>query len=350
MTSQQKSKKMNPILSLLWWCAGVTPNLLKEWPTEWSKYTTIGFSVLTTALLAAISSAYAVYIVFKSYWPAIIIGVVWSLIILNLNRLIVSTLSTPSKGGSQLAVFTELLLKALPRFLLAIAIAVVISKPLEIVLFQKEIQEQIYQQHSAALETTKQLIAVRETEIANLNESLKFESQRLSKLSEAYFKELDGTGGTGRSGLGPVSRERLDQLRLAEKEFKAERDRIEEGLIQKTSELAALKSQEEDLARTLQSAQSSFLSRFETLANLAKSDRRIMLTNFFIVVLILLLEVSPILIKLWTPKGPYDEVQSRADAVFNNEISQSATQLDLKLREALSEALDKSFLKHRQQS
>src|SRR6185503_17072794 len=39
----------------------------------------------------------------------------WSLMILKLDRLIVSTLSTPCKGRSQLAIFTELLLKAPSR-------------------------------------------------------------------------------------------------------------------------------------------------------------------------------------------------------------------------------------------
>src|ERR1051325_2295064 len=126
-SSKRTDRKMSPILSLLWWFAGATPSLLKEWPTEWSKYTGIGISVLTTALLAAISGGYVFYTVSNSFWLALIVGVVWSLIILNMDRIMVSTLIASNEKESQLAALTEQLLKALPRVILAIVIALVIS-------------------------------------------------------------------------------------------------------------------------------------------------------------------------------------------------------------------------------
>ena len=61
-------------------------------------------------------------------------GLIWGLLIFNLDRFIVSTIK---KNDSKWKEF----LQAFPRLILAMIIAIVISKPLELKIFEKEINQ-----------------------------------------------------------------------------------------------------------------------------------------------------------------------------------------------------------------
>ncbi|MGZ5134863.1 MAG: DUF4407 domain-containing protein, partial [Flavitalea sp.] len=50
--------------NFLWWCAGAHQKLLREFPSENSKYTGLGGVILATFVLAALSSGYAIHSVF----------------------------------------------------------------------------------------------------------------------------------------------------------------------------------------------------------------------------------------------------------------------------------------------
>ena len=108
-------------------CSGSDKNLLENCSEgEKTKFAGIGATVFFTAVMAFLASTYALFTVFDSVYPAIAFGLVWSLLIFNLDRFIVSTIR-------KRADFSAEFLQATPRILLAIIIAIVISKPLEIV-------------------------------------------------------------------------------------------------------------------------------------------------------------------------------------------------------------------------
>ncbi|MFT6971571.1 MAG: hypothetical protein ACJAXX_002145, partial [Roseivirga sp.] len=137
---------MQQLKEFFWFCAGVNRSLIKRCPTDTSKYTGIGAAVFFTGLLAALSGGYAIFTVFDSVGWAIGFGLLWGLIIFNLDRFIVSTMRKQKKA------FARELLTASPRIVLAIMLAIVISKPLELKIFSKEIdrklvtlEEEIYQ-------------------------------------------------------------------------------------------------------------------------------------------------------------------------------------------------------------
>ena len=114
-------------------CSGVDKNLLQGCSEgEQTKYVGIGATVFFTAIMAFIASAYALFTVFDSVYPALLFGIVWGLLIFNLDRFIVSTIRKRDN-------FFNELIQASPRIILAIIIAIVISKPLEIKIFEKEI-------------------------------------------------------------------------------------------------------------------------------------------------------------------------------------------------------------------
>lgn len=119
----------------LWTCAGVNKKVLRQCPTEYAKYAGIGGTILFTALMAMLSGGYAIYTVFDNSQVAVMFGVFWGLLIFNLDRFIVNTMYSDGKVTISWKEFTS----GLPRIIIAIFLGIVISTPLELKIFEDEI-------------------------------------------------------------------------------------------------------------------------------------------------------------------------------------------------------------------
>ena len=101
--------KWNNLLNeFLWLCAGANRKVLRQCPTEHAKYAGVGGTILFTAILACLSGGYAIYKVFadevyntatkmfetdiSAMCIAIIFGIIWGLMIFNLDRFMVNTM------------------------------------------------------------------------------------------------------------------------------------------------------------------------------------------------------------------------------------------------------------------
>src|SRR5689334_8430677 len=116
-------------------CSGAEPSILDD-PrclTDRTKYAAIGATVLSTAVLASLSGGYAMYKTFQSGPKAVALGLLWGIIIFNLDRYIVSSLqrqridpSVSPKERRKIRLREFYL--ALPRLALAILISFVITR------------------------------------------------------------------------------------------------------------------------------------------------------------------------------------------------------------------------------
>src|SRR5690606_4902752 len=131
---------MEKLTQFFWWCSGVHQSTLAKYPAEHSKYVGIGATIFFTGLFAALSGGYALYFVFSgapfSIAYALLFGLLWGLAIFNMDRYIVSSINKNASGFKQF-------LQATPRILLAVLIGIVIARPLELKVFDKEIREQL---------------------------------------------------------------------------------------------------------------------------------------------------------------------------------------------------------------
>ena len=133
---EDKEIKWGGLLNeFLWTCAGVNKKVIRQCPTEYAKYAGIGGTILFTALMAMLSGGYALFTVFKHQYAAIIFGFFWGLLIFNLDRLIVNTMYSDGKVTISFKEF----MCALPRIIIAIFLGVCISTPLELKIFESEI-------------------------------------------------------------------------------------------------------------------------------------------------------------------------------------------------------------------
>ena len=286
-------------------CSGADKNLLEGCSEgEQTKYVGIGATVFFTAVMAFIASAYALYTVFDSVYPALLFGLVWSLLIFNLDRFIVSTIRKRDKFGSEF-------LQATPRIILAVIIAIVISKPLEIKIFEKEINTVLLKEKNAMALNNKKEVAdyfksdldKNKAEIDSLKSDITKKEKEVNTLYETYITEAEGTAGTKKLGKGPVFKEKIAKHNLA---F-AQLDTIKKTNLAKIAEKESkAKTLQADLDKKITETQ-PIIDGFDGLmARINALDKLPWAPSFFIMLLFLAIETSPIIAKLLSPKGEYD--------------------------------------------
>lgn len=292
----------------------------------------IGGVVFFTGLLAALSSGYAFYTIFDSYIFASIFGFIWGLMIFNLDRFIVSSMR--KTGG-----FWRQFFIALPRILLAAVLGIVISKPLELKIFEKEIDKQlnvIINRNKAKLQ--------KEIKTRYDEQSIFYKSERDSLISREkrlkeeinaasldLEKEIVGTTTettTGKKGFGSNAKRKEEIKKLKQlayenfmKENKVKLDSFESMLKAENAQF------EQELKNTdpLEDKYNGFAARIQALQELGAEYKILGIASLFITLLFILIEISPVLVKLIMPKGPYDYLLELHEAQFkwkNSEESQ----------------------------
>lgn len=129
----------NFINRFFWFFAGSDSAILKRCSVaEKTKHFGIGATVLITAMIAIISGMYAIQTLIESQIWSVFFGVFWGFVILNIDRLLVSTMRKDVNDNKW-----KEAIHAIPRLLLAIVIAIVISKPVEVKILENQIEKQL---------------------------------------------------------------------------------------------------------------------------------------------------------------------------------------------------------------
>ncbi|NRS89065.1 hypothetical protein HNQ02_001985 [Flavobacterium sp. 7E] len=309
-------------------CSGADKDILDDCSQgEQTKYVGIGATVFFTAVMAFIASAYALFTVFDNVYPAIIFGIVWALLIFNLDRFIVSTIRKRDKIGSEF-------LQATPRIILAVIIAIVISKPLEIKIFEKEINTVLLQEKNAMALQNKNEVAnyfksdvdKNKTEIEKLKAEITNKEKEVNTYYETYIAEAEGTSGTKKLGKGPVFKEKIAKHDLAKKEL----DSLQKNNLAKIAVLdKTATTLQTDLDKKVTKTQ-PIIDGFDGLmARINALDKLPWLPSFFIMLLFLAIETSPIIAKLLSPKGEYDFKTEDIETALKATITQNKYQREL---------------------
>lgn len=305
-------------------CSGTTPHLLRRCPTETSKYAGIGASVLFTGLFASAAAGYALSVIFDSIWITLLFSILWGGMIFNLDRFIVSSMR---KNG----LLRNDLMVAVPRFVMAIVIAMVVSKPLELKLFEKEINRQLGEKRIKEALLAKTSIALSFPEVKELERkilSLKNEVNQKEAFRDQLQKEYDAerfgkktSGTTGIAGIGTNARKKEIQLDEAQKELNktAEFNRIKINEFEKQlTVLEAQKANEFLKQKPGIDHYDGLAARIDALSVLTKESSAMNFANIFIIFLFIAIETTPILVKLMIQRGPYDELLEVHEHTYKN--------------------------------
>ena len=312
------SKKSNT--KFLWWCAGAHHDLLKEFPSEHTKYSGLGGVILATFVLAALSSGYAIYSVFGNIFWTIVFALIWGAIIFNFDRFLVSTMR--KYGISR----NKQIWMAVPRMVLALLIGVTIARPLELKIFEKEIDTKVAQNmHNKILlndsllqRENQSLMQTSETERNHLfNRKLSIEDT-LHRLQQAYVQEADGTGGSGQRGIEQLTQLKMYAYQAALLQFTPELKTLETEIHSQDSIMVTAKGSMEEKRKQYEAKVKTnigFLERNKALTDLASEESSVLWTSLLLSMLIILIEVGPILSKLIMPTGPYDIALAKEELI-----------------------------------
>lgn len=304
----------------LWWCAGAHAPTLADFPTEYPKYDTLGGVLLATFALASLSAGYALFTIFGQFSWAIGFGLLWGMIIFNFDRFMVSTIRKYGiSAGKQWRM-------AIPRIVLAFLIGLTIARPLELKLFEKEINVKVaanltqkVKRYNLQVDSIYQTInGPVELEIARLTLRRKTMEDTLLHLQQAYMQEADGTGGSGKRGIESITLLKKAAYTQTALQFALEFNQLDSSLQAKRTILATSKTQlDQDKTAFAASARNNigFLERNKALQDLSNEEPSVRLANLLISLLIIILEIAPILAKLLIPIGPYDLALARQELV-----------------------------------
>ncbi len=301
---------MNSLKEFFWFCSGASPDLLKRCPTENSKYVGIGATVLFTGIFAALAGGYALYTVFDNWVPAVIFGIIWGSMIFNLDRYIVSSMKKEGNNWREIRT-------AIPRIILAVLLAFVISKPLELKMFEKEINGELVLMEQALFKKQEDTIKARfvpsiqllTEEIDDLKNEVIQKEQKRDELRNIAQQEADGTGGSMRRNLGPIYQVKKQDADRVERELhvlKSKNDALVTGKQKDIEMLQAAYS--EEIAGLQREKYDGLAARIDALGNLTEKSEPIYWANLFILLLFVAIETAPVFVKLIGSKGPYDEL------------------------------------------
>ncbi|HRN98167.1 MAG TPA: DUF4407 domain-containing protein [Flavobacterium sp.] len=309
-------------------CSGADTDILDGCSQgEQTKFAGIGATVFFTALMAAIAGSYALFTVFDNPWIASIFGLVWGLLIFNLDRFIVSTIRKREK-------FRAEFLQALPRLMLAVLIAIVISKPLEIKIFEKEINTVLLKEKNRmALENKNQVagyfqsdLEKNQAEMDSLKASLAAREKEVAALYQAYITEAEGTSGTKKMGKGPIYKEKREAHDRAAAQLDSLKKSTGVMLAQKQQRAQSLQENLDKKVADTQPVIDGFdglMARINALGTLP------LLPSLFIMLLFFAVETAPIFAKLLSPKGEYDYKLEDVETALSATILQDKYQREL---------------------
>ncbi len=334
----------------LWICAGANRKILRQCPTDYAKYAGTGGTILFTAIMAAISGGYAISFVFMDapmYVP-IGFGLVWGLMIFNLDRYMVNTMYSDGKHTISKSEF----LGGLPRIVLAIFLGIVISTPIEIRIFQDKIKSQLIidqgkvgddvrKAHDLLYQQRKDIedqIATRNNQLTDLRAGrldgvsgrIAEKEKELNKAEIRLYNETNGDGVTKKKGYGPAAKqlenqvnrlkEELSNLRLEENQNNVDnKTYIEQKTIsvqqeideynRRLTEVYKKIAEIEKEGREGQKALTGFCAQINALNEIASfsENMSLFLARLFISLLFIAIEVIPTLFKMMVASGPYDD-------------------------------------------
>lgn len=308
LREQGRKRKAGRLTEFLWSCAGVDKPLLRMSSQDYAKKAGMGGTILFTAIMAMLSGGYAIYTVFHesdaanyAWVIAIIFGLLWGALIFNLDRYMVNSMYTDGKASISKKEFFS----GLPRIIIAILLGIVISTPVELLIFSGKINENI-QSHvntSRIAEVEKVDFSRIDKEIEQNDHDLEKAKAKADKSKAAYDYEVNHGDGGRRAGAGPNARAKLasyqrDSIEVAK--YESRRDELSAKKETKVKEANDLGKQTAELDRGL-------ATRISALLQVTAPGSDLFVARLLIMLLFIALEIMPVLNKMMMSSGKYDD-------------------------------------------
>lgn len=339
-------------MKIMWKAAGADHYILERSTySDHVKYACLGGIVIATGFMAALAGGYAFYIIFGQQTAnlaqgteatieaassptlavilSILFGLIWGLIIFNIDRFIVA--STGKGDGSEAITLGEIK-TAIPRIIMGIIIAITISKPVELRMFQQEIEVELNSRRIKEVDKQKREVSqlykgefkIIEEEISRLREITIKAKKEMDERQAIYDNQIAGSGSSLR-GIGPIAKENYKALLIATKAYDSVRiSNLAEIKIQEIKFSNTDSIMQKEIAKAELSAKSldGLMARLKIVDELAKGKDEdgnvkdsLPWIIIFVTLLFMAIELTPIFFKMMLIKSPYDYLEDNIKAL-----------------------------------
>lgn len=324
------------IMRFLWKCAGGDRYLLERSTySDQIKYMCLGGIVFATGAMAGLAGGYAFYTIFEprgsaienpidlqTVFLALFFGVIWGLMIFNIDRFIVTS---TGKGDGTEAITIGELKSAFPRIIMGVIIAMTISKPVEIRMFKTEIdiklREKQLEQQAEYQEKVDKTYSDREKlldkEFGSISKERDDLNERIKTAEKEYIDQLNGRVKGSVPGDGKLAgalKSKLDDLTYQLKEFDVKNGKNLAELNKRKDVLRIAKEKERNNNEKIANGLDGLLERIKIAHEVSG-----FWISLFITLLFMAIELTPIFFKLMLTKTTYDYLAENRDELIKAE-------------------------------
>ncbi len=312
-----------------------------------------GIAILITSIFAFFSGTFAIQSVSENIIISILVGIVWGIAVMNIDRLLVSSFGAPDSAPVGKRILDNFIKPFFIRLPLALILGLIISIPLELKIFDPEINYFNTQTLNEAISildesAKKEKKEIEEKYTKSVDNEYNTQKQELIKeqkdLREALKNEgfttvkqaaKDANGNLLIDTSGNVTYIEIQvskkETRYAEKRLKDIQKEIDDLKERRLKGLALtrekilsevkevdVKYQRLRKAR-IDSPRTSLGARYKALETIKENDRSIYEMTIWVRVLIVLIEIMPVLIKILSKRTPYEVMLDSQDRKISNE-------------------------------
>ncbi|NCI47931.1 DUF4407 domain-containing protein [Sediminibacterium soli] len=322
--SQRETYNPSAWTRFLWWLSTAEKELLADCVVDRNRYAIVGMTVLGTWAFATLAWTYFFTTVSSSLLAAVALGLFMGGIVLTIDRSLIKGINRTNKTR---------LIPLLFRGVLAMTIGLFMAQPALLYLFDKEIHVQVSidneQRKKQKLQQQDSVYYTARTALQQKKNALQLQlAARYSEVAasrDAFIRETDGTGGSGKVGLKDIARAKESEYRKLDAAYQATEATLRPQIQSTDSALAAIDltiQQEQKAFDTL--LNDGFITRIEALNHLVKDNASVAFRYYLLVAIFLLVELMPVISKMLLPSGSYEEKtilkeQSEKELAGNND-------------------------------
>ena len=334
--NQKKESESDQMTEMLWWFSTAIKELIKDCTVDRNRYKIVGSAMLFTWLYATLAWGYFWSTNSDSPFLFVSLGIFMGGFVLSIDRVLISSIN--KKKNNIVAIVL--------RIVMALCIGAFLAQPIILFIFSSDVDreipilldkklaekkievEQVYQSRKDELLANKKKL---ETE-------LKEKTDLATEKQNDYLKEIDGTGGSGKYGIGGIAEAKKNSYMTVKEDLEKQGKSITTELEKITKELDEINlkvtKSVSDFEKTLDGK--GFLIKKEALQSLFDKDKTHSLQNqyYLLMVILTLFELIPIISKLFLSYGAYDtKVALREDLEMKVSELEATKDFEAKERE-----------------
>lgn len=330
--SYDEDQKPDQLTEILWWFSTAIKELIQDCTVDRNRYKIVGSAMLFTWLYATLAWGYFWSANSDSPFVYISLGVFMGGFVLSIDRVLISSIN--KKKNNIVAIVL--------RVVMALCIGAFLAQPIILFIFSSDVDREIPIILDKRLAEKKMEIELvyqsRKDELLKDKKKLETELSEKNDLAiqkqNDYLKEIDGTGGSGKYGIGGIAEAKKSSFLLVQSDLDKARKSTSTDLEKINDELDDINEKVTksvaDFEKTLDGK--GFLIKKEALESLLEKDKTNGLRNqyYLLTVILTLFELIPIISKLFLSYGAYDTKVALREEV---EIAAARKKADKELEE-----------------